>query len=171
MNSVEVKGAATTRQEVSEEALEQVLQECERDMTETDEALSDIRVGVLAGKRKGGEELAHQHVRHALWEQGSLEAYNELLVGCLDGEVEALQRRKAQYDEARRLSDGSDSCWSYSGSDSGSEATVRQGLRWALDHCQWGVLWRRFHKEERWREQLVNNLARGKGGMSQLINQ
>ena len=90
MDSAEVKGAASARQEASEEALEQVLQECERDMTETDEALSDIRVGVLAGKRKRGEELAHQHVRHALWEQGSLEAYNELLFGCLDGEVEAL---------------------------------------------------------------------------------
>ena len=48
--------------------------------------------------------------------------YNELLFGCLDEEVEALQQYKAQYDEARRLSDGSDSCWSHSGSDSDSEA-------------------------------------------------
>ena len=45
-----------------------------------------------------------------------------MLFGCLDGEVDALQLRKAVYDEERRLSDGSDSCWSYSGSDSGSEA-------------------------------------------------
>ena len=81
----------------------------------------------MAGKRKRGEELAHQHVRHSLWEQGSPEAYNELLFGCLDDEVEALQQRKAQYDEARRLSDGSDSCWGYSGSDSGSEAGLEVG--------------------------------------------
>ena len=72
----------------------------------------------LAGKRKRGDELAHQPVRHSLWEQGSLEAHNELLFGCLDGEAEALQQSKAVYDEARRLSDGSGSCWSYSGSDS-----------------------------------------------------
>ena len=31
----------------------------------------------LAGKRKRREELAHQPVRHSLWEQGSLEANNE----------------------------------------------------------------------------------------------
>ena len=42
--------------------------------------------------------------------------------GCLDEEVEALQQYKAQYDEARRLSDGSDSCWSHPCSDSDSEA-------------------------------------------------
>ena len=60
-------------------------------MPATDEALSDLRgVGVLAGKRKRGDELAHQHVWHSLWEQDSLEAHNELLFGCLDGEVEAL---------------------------------------------------------------------------------
>ena len=60
-------------------------------MSATDEPLSNVRgMEVLAGKRKRGEELAHQHVRHSLWEQGSLEAYNELLFGCLDGEVEAL---------------------------------------------------------------------------------
>ena len=50
--------------------------------------------GELASKRKRGVELAHQPVRHSLWEQGSLEAHNELLFGCLDGEVEALQQRK-----------------------------------------------------------------------------
>ena len=70
--------------EPPEEALEQVLQECEH------EALSDIRMGVLAGKRKRGEELAHQHVRQSLSEHDSLEAYNVLLFGCLDEEVEAL---------------------------------------------------------------------------------
>ena len=105
----------------------QVLQECEKDMAETDEALSDIGVGVLTGKRKRGEELAHQHVRHSLWEQGSQQAYNELLFGCLDDEVEALQQSKAHYDEARRLSDGSDSCWSHPCSDSGSEAGLEVG--------------------------------------------
>ena len=57
---------------------------------------------------------------------------NELLFGCLDDEVEAgwndsfllqlmpsgaLHQRKVHYDEVRRLSDGSDSYWSYSGSD------------------------------------------------------
>ena len=87
-----------------------MLQECEHDMVKTYEALSDIRMGVLAGKKKRGEELAHQHVRHSLWEQDSLEAYNELLLGCLDEEMEVLQQYKAQYDEARRRSDGSDSC-------------------------------------------------------------
>ena len=83
--------------------------------------------GELAGKRKRGDGLAHQSVRHSLWEQGSLKAHNELLFGCLDGEVEALQQRKAVYDEARSLSDGNDSCWRYSGSDSGSEAELEVG--------------------------------------------
>ena len=83
--------------------------------------------GELAGKRKRGNELAHQPVRHSLWEQDSLEAHNELLFGCLDGEVGALQQRKAVYDEERRLSGGSDSCWSYSGSDSGSEVELEVG--------------------------------------------
>jgi hypothetical protein len=77
----------------SGEALEQMLQACEQDMSATDEALSDLRgVGMLTGKRKRGDELAHQPVRHSLWEQGSLEAHNEVLFGCLGGEVEALQR-------------------------------------------------------------------------------
>jgi hypothetical protein len=128
VDSAGVEGVTTARLVPSEEALEQVLQECEQDMAETDEALSDIRVGVSAGKRKRGEELAHKHVMHSLWEQGSLEAYNELLFGCLDDEVEALQQSKAEYDEARRLSDGSDSCWSYSGSDSGIEAGLEVGI-------------------------------------------
>ena len=84
---------------------------CEQDMAVTDEAMSDLRgVGLLSGKRKRGDELARQTVRHSLWEQASLEAHNEVRFGCLDGEVEALQQRKAVYDEERRLSDGSDSC-------------------------------------------------------------
>ena len=69
----------------------------------------------------------------------------------------------------RRLSDGSDSCWSYSGSDSGNEA----GLEVGTGSLQMGVAVeepRRFHKEERCRDQLVNRLARGKGVTSQLIN-
>ena len=50
-----------------------------------------------------------------------------MLFGNLDGEVEALQQRKAVYDEERRLSDGSDSCWSCSDSDSGSVAELEVG--------------------------------------------
>ena len=62
----------------SGEALEQILQACEQGMPATDEALSDLRgVGMMTGKRKRGDELAHQPVRHSLWEQGSLEAHNE----------------------------------------------------------------------------------------------
>ena len=86
------------------------------------------RDGVLAGKRKSGEEQAHQPVRHSLWEQDSLEAHNELLFGCFDGEVEALQQSKAQYDEARRRSDGSDSCWSCSDNDSCNEVVPEVGI-------------------------------------------
>ena len=71
--------------------------------------------------------LAHPTVRHSLWEQDSLEAYNELLFGNFDGEVEALQQRKAVYDEERRLSEGSGSCWSCSDSDSGSVAELEVG--------------------------------------------
>ena len=47
-----------------------------------------------------------------------------MMFGCLEGEVRALRQKKAGYDEARRLSDGSDSCWSYSGSDSGNETVL-----------------------------------------------
>jgi hypothetical protein len=119
----EVEGAL--RLLASGEALKQMLQACEQDMSTTDEAWSDLRGGgQMTGKRKRGEELAHQPVRHSLWEQDSLEAHNELLFGNLDGEVEALQQRKAVYDEERRLSDGGDSCWSYSGSDSDSVAEL-----------------------------------------------
>ena len=50
-----------------------------------------------------------------------------MLFGNLDGEMEALQQRKAVYGEERRLPDGSDSCWSYSGSDSDSEAELEVG--------------------------------------------
>ena len=34
----------------------------------------------------------------------------------------------ARHEEARRLSEGSDSCWSDSGSDSGSEAVLETGI-------------------------------------------
>jgi hypothetical protein len=37
--------------------------------------------------------------------------------------LRALRRRKAEYDEARRLSDGSDSCWSDPDGDSDNEST------------------------------------------------
>ena len=65
----------------------------------------------LAGKRKRKRknELAQQPVRHSLWEQDSPEAQNEVLSGHLEGEVIAMKQRKADYDEARRLSYGSDS--------------------------------------------------------------
>ena len=45
MGSVEVEGAEIERLEPPKEALEQVLQECEQDMADTDEALSDIGCG------------------------------------------------------------------------------------------------------------------------------
>ena len=47
-----------------------------------------------------------------------------MLSGSLEIEVRALKRRKADYDEARRQSDGSDSCWSEAGSDSDSAAEL-----------------------------------------------
>ena len=80
-------------------------------MDATDGVVADLRGGrVLVGKRKREGELDSRPVRHSLWEQGSLEAYNEVLFGNLDADVEALQQRKAMYDEERRLSEGSDSC-------------------------------------------------------------
>ena len=85
--------------------------------------------------RQQKRELASQPVRHSLWEQDSLEALNELL-GGLDGEVEALQQRKAEYDEERRLSDVSDSCWDHSGSDSGNVTELEVGNNPALGHLQ-----------------------------------
>ena len=105
-----------------------MLQVCEQDMAVTDEALSDLRrTGLLSGKRKRGEEMASQAVRHSLWEQDSLEAHNELLFGHLEPEVGALQQRKAEYDEERRLSEGSDSCWSGADSDTDSAAELEVG--------------------------------------------
>jgi hypothetical protein len=62
---------------------------------------------VLGGKRRSEEELDDQPVRHSLWEQDTLEAYNELLFGNLDAEVEAVRQRKAAYDEERRLPEAS----------------------------------------------------------------
>ena len=65
-------------------------------------ALRPGGAGQLAGKRKRWDELAPLPVRHSLWEQDSLEAYNEVLLGYLDSEVGALRQsiRKAGYDEA-----------------------------------------------------------------------
>ena len=60
--------------------------------------------------------------------QGSLEAYSRVLFGHLDGEVWALRQRKADYGEARRLSDGSGSCWSNTGSGSDSAAEIEVGI-------------------------------------------
>jgi hypothetical protein len=118
---------------VSGEALEQMLQVCERDMEAADGAVAEIREVVLGGKRRREEELDGQPVRHSLWEQDTLEAYNELLFGNLDADVEALQRRKAVYDEERRLSEGSASmclsasCWSGADSDSDSATEIEVG--------------------------------------------
>ena len=95
--------------EAPEEERGMVMQVWEQDVSATDEALSDLRgEGELAGKRKRGDELAHLPVRHSLWEQGSLEGYNEVLLGCLDSEVGpaavgALRQRRAEHEEARRL--------------------------------------------------------------------
>ena len=64
-----------------------------------------------------------------MWKQDSFEACNEVLFDYLDSEVGVLKQRKAEYDVARRLSDGSDSCWSCSDNDSGSEAVLEAGIR------------------------------------------
>ena len=53
-----------------------------------------------------------------------MEAQNEVLAGLLEGEVRALKQRKADYDEARRQSDGSDSYWSGTDSDTDSAAEL-----------------------------------------------
>ena len=45
-----------------------------------------------------------------------------MLAGHLEGKVRALKKRKADYDEARRLSDGGDSCWSDPDGDSDNES-------------------------------------------------
>ena len=79
---------------------------------------------MLAGKREREGELGGQSLRHSLWEQGSLEAYNTVLFGHLDGEVWALRQREAGYGGARGLSDGGDSCWSNTGSDSDSATEI-----------------------------------------------
>ena len=61
---------------------EQLLQACEQDMDAADGTVSDLKgVGLSSGKRKREEVLDDQPVRHSLWEQGSLEAYNEVLFG------------------------------------------------------------------------------------------
>ena len=111
----------------SGEALEQRLQECEQDMEATDGAMAEMRGALLGDRRRSGKEQDGQPVRHSLWEQDTLEAYNELLFGSLDAEVEAVQQRRAIYDEERRLSEGSDSCWSGAGSDSDSAAEMGGG--------------------------------------------
>ena len=100
---------------------------CEQDMEAADGAVAEIRRVVLGDQRKKEEELEGQPVRHSLWEQDTLEAYNELLFGSLDAEVEAVQQRRAIYDEERRLSEGSDSCWSGAESDSNNAAEMGGG--------------------------------------------
>ena len=106
-----------------------MLQVCEQDMAAADGALAKLRgERVLAGKGERGGELAGQPVGHSLWEQGLLEAYNEVLFGHLEGEVRALRRRKADYGEARRLTDGGDSCWSNSDDDSDNETILELAI-------------------------------------------
>ena len=74
-----------------------VMQVWEQNVSATDEALSDLKgEWKLGGKRKRGDELVRLPVRHSLWEQGSLEGYNEVLLGCLDSEVGALRQRRAE---------------------------------------------------------------------------
>jgi hypothetical protein len=72
-----------------------MLQVCEQDMEAADGAVAEMRGVVLGGRRRSGKELDGQPVRHSLWEQGTMEAYNELLFGNLDAEVEAMQQRRA----------------------------------------------------------------------------
>ena len=85
-----------------------------------------------------------------------------MLFGCLDGEVEALQQRKVVYDEERRLSDGSDSCWSYLGSDSSSETELEvDSVPLVLEGAVVVVT-----RGEARREQSEGWQARGRGKMS-----
>ena len=89
--------------------LEQLLRVCEQDGNAADGAAAEL-----------AQHFTVHPVGHSLWEQESLEAMDGVLFGCLDPEVAAMQRKKAVYDEERRLSEGSDSCWSDADSDSSS---------------------------------------------------
>ena len=110
-----VTGGAGVGEEVGEAAelatekvLEQLLRVCEKDMDAADGAAAEL-----------SQHFTVHPVEHSLWEQETLEAMNGVLFGCLEPEVGAMQRKKAVYDDERRLSEGSDSCWS--DSDSSSE--------------------------------------------------
>ena len=78
-------------------------------------------------------------MRHSLWEQDSLdpEAHNELLFGNLDGEVEALQQRKAVYDEGGGCQMGV----TLAGATQAVTQIAWQNWRWAVNHLHWRVLW------------------------------
>jgi hypothetical protein len=97
----------------TEKVLEQLLRVCEKDMDAADGAAAEL-----------SQHFTVHPVEHSLWEQETLEAMNGVLFGCLDPEVAAMQRKKAVYDEERRLSEGSDSCWS--GMDSDSSSVVEE---------------------------------------------
>ena len=135
-----LEGAGGTRIAVVQQADEEV--DAPAEVETGDMGVAWRRQGICG---EGGEkrqrlrqqerELTSQPVRHSLWEQDSLEALNEVL-GSLDGEVEALQQRKAEYDEERGLSDVSDSCWDHSGSDSGDVTELEAGSNPALGHLQ-----------------------------------
>ena len=123
---VEVEGAVTARQGASKEALEQVLQECEQDMSATDETLSDTR-----RVRERGEELAHQHVRHSLWNK----AHWRLTVSCCSGVLMIRWR----HCNGERLSMTRRGGYQTGVLPVRATQTVtqaaRQGSRWALGHC------------------------------------
>ena len=64
-NGAEAEEPVTARREASEEALEQVLQVCAQDMSVIQGGEEEGAAGGLADKRKRGDELAHQPVRHS----------------------------------------------------------------------------------------------------------
>ena len=75
--------------EAPDEALGQMLQVCEQDMSAIDLALPELRRlggGGLTGKRKGEEALVDQPVRHSLWGQGPLGAGFYVRQGWTGGE-------------------------------------------------------------------------------------
>jgi hypothetical protein len=93
--------------------VEQLLRVCEQDVNAADGAAAEL-----------SQHFTVHPVEHSLWEQETLEAMNGVLFGCLEPEVEAMQWKKAVYDNERRLSEGSDSCWSDSDSSSAVEGEM-----------------------------------------------
>ena len=102
-------------------------------------------------------------MRHSLWEQGSLEAHNEVLFGCLDGEVDRSRGRLSMMRQGGCLMGVTPA-----GATRAATQAARQGSRWVLSHLHWRVVWWRsyLYRVERRREQLGNWLARGREGVS-----